>query len=38
MDENTRCLIGARALALLPPQALLVNVARAEVVDEQALY
>lgn len=38
LDENTRGLIGARELALLPPQALLVNVARAEVVDEQALY
>ncbi|WP_159917303.1 2-hydroxyacid dehydrogenase [Pantoea sp. 18069] len=38
LDENTRGLIGARQLALLPPQALLVNVARAEVVDEQALY
>ncbi|MNV78159.1 (S)-sulfolactate dehydrogenase [compost metagenome] len=38
LDENTRGLIGARELALLPPQALLINVARAEVVDEQALY
>ncbi len=38
LDEGTRGLISARQLALLPGQALLVNVARAEVVDEQALY
>jgi phosphoglycerate dehydrogenase-like enzyme len=38
LDGSTRGLVGARQLALLPPQALLVNVARAEVVDEQALY
>lgn len=38
LDDGTRGLIGARQLALLPPRALLVNVARAEVVDEQALY
>lgn len=38
LDEGTRGLIGARQLGLLPPGALLVNVARAEVVDEQALY
>lgn len=38
LDDGTRGLIGARQLALLPAQALLVNVARAEVVDEQALY
>jgi len=38
LDEKTRGLIGARALALLSPQALLVDVARVEVVDEQALY
>ncbi|MDM0111268.1 2-hydroxyacid dehydrogenase [Variovorax sp. J22R133] len=38
LDDSTRGLIGARQLALLGPQALLVNVARAEVVDEQALY
>ncbi|MBS0340037.1 MAG: NAD(P)-binding domain-containing protein [Proteobacteria bacterium] len=38
LDDNTRGLIGARQLALLPANALLVNVARAEVVNEQALY
>ncbi|MDM0008221.1 2-hydroxyacid dehydrogenase [Variovorax sp. J22G73] len=38
LDDSTRGLIGARQLALLPTQALLVNVARAEVVDEPALY
>lgn len=38
LDEGTRGLVGARQLALLPPGALLVNVARAEVVEEQALY
>ncbi|KQP43998.1 2-hydroxyacid dehydrogenase [Pseudorhodoferax sp. Leaf274] len=38
LDEGTRGLIGAQQLALLPAGALLVNVARAEVVDEQALY
>ena len=38
LDDSTRGLVGARQLALLPEQALLVNVARAEVVDEQALY
>ncbi|MBB3178716.1 2-hydroxyacid dehydrogenase [Variovorax sp. Sphag1AA] len=38
LDDSTRGLIGARQLALLPAEALLVNVARAEVVDELALY
>jgi phosphoglycerate dehydrogenase-like enzyme len=38
LDDSTRGLIGAPQLGLLPPQALLVNVARAEVVDEEALY
>lgn len=38
LNDSTRGLIGRDELALLPPNALLVNVARAEVVDEQALY
>lgn len=38
LDDGTRGVIGARQLSLLPAGALLVNVARAEVVDEQALY
>lgn len=38
LDASTRGLIGARQLDLLPAQGLLVNVARAEVVDEPALY
>ncbi|QHI99908.1 hypothetical protein GT347_19130 [Xylophilus rhododendri] len=38
LDDSTRGLIGAAELRLLPPGALLVNVARAEVVDEEALY
>lgn len=38
LDEGTRGLIQAARLALLPEHGLLVNVARAEVVDEQALY
>ncbi|MGC3986741.1 MAG: 2-hydroxyacid dehydrogenase [Pseudorhodoferax sp.] len=38
LDEGTRGLVGAARLALLPAGALLVNVARAEVVEEQALY
>jgi phosphoglycerate dehydrogenase-like enzyme len=35
---ETTGLIGARELALLPPQAVLVNVGRGPIVDEQALY
>ncbi|WP_326539457.1 2-hydroxyacid dehydrogenase [Pseudorhodoferax sp.] len=38
LDAATRGLIGASQLALLPAGALLVNVARAEVVMEEALY
>jgi phosphoglycerate dehydrogenase-like enzyme len=38
LSESSRGLLGARELALMKPSALLVNVARAEVVDEEALY
>lgn len=38
LDDTTRGLIGRRELDMLPPDALLINVARAEVADEQALY
>ena len=38
LDEDTRGLIGARQLSLMSEQSLLVNVARAEVINEQALY
>ena len=37
LTEETRGMIGARELALLPRGAVLVNVARGEVVDEDAL-
>ncbi|RVW07027.1 dehydrogenase [Prescottella agglutinans] len=37
LTDRTRGLIGARELALLPPEALVVNVARGPVVDEAAL-
>jgi phosphoglycerate dehydrogenase-like enzyme len=38
LTPDTAGLIGAKELELLPPQALLVNVGRAEVVNEAALY
>jgi phosphoglycerate dehydrogenase-like enzyme len=38
LTPDTRGLINARALALMKPTALLINVARGEVVDEDALY
>ena len=38
LTERTRGLIGAAELALLPPRAVVVNIARAEVVDEEAVW
>jgi phosphoglycerate dehydrogenase-like enzyme len=38
LTEVTRGLLGQRELGLLKPSAVLINVARAEIVDESALY
>jgi len=38
LNEHTRGLLRERELALLKPRAVLINVARAEIIDEDALY
>ena len=37
LTEETEGLIGRRQLGLLPPHAVLVNIARGQIVDQQAL-
>ncbi|MGC8809531.1 MAG: phosphoglycerate dehydrogenase [bacterium] len=38
LDDSTRMMIGEERLRLMKPSAFLINTARGEVVDEQALY
>ncbi|MEO8971287.1 MAG: NAD(P)-dependent oxidoreductase, partial [Ktedonobacteraceae bacterium] len=38
LTPETRGLLGTKELTMLPPHAILVNVSRAEIVDEAALY
>ena len=38
LNEATRGLLGARELGLMKPTAIVINVARAEIIDEDALY